>query len=37
MTTFAGEKKTHGCRVNLCNGTEAMKREDVVESVKTTG
>lgn len=30
MRTFALEMKIHGRRVNLCIGTEAMKREDVV-------
>lgn len=30
MLTFAS-KICHGCRVNLCIGTEALKREAVAE------
>ena len=35
MTIFAGKNEIHRRRINLCNGTEALKCEDVVESEKT--
>ena len=37
MAIFAVRLKIHGCRVNLCIGTEALKREDVVEPAKAIG
>jgi len=34
MSNFAPDTKIRGRRVNLCTGTEALKREDAVEPDK---
>lgn len=37
LSIFVSEKNTHGRRVNLRIGTEALKREDVVEPAMAIG